>query len=103
MIFPKMVSAMAVSRLLAFARARAMLRGPRVTVGLEGPQLFCSATRGLPRGKGDSQPAHLPVEGIAADTELARHAADVAVVQVDLAQQCSALRLLQRIQGLRFG
>ena len=42
-------------------------------------------------GPRDAEPAHLPVEGVAADAEIARDVADVAALELQLAQQRLAL------------
>src|SRR4051812_47430960 len=52
---------------------------------------------------GDGEPMHLAIEGIAAHTELAREVAQVALRELELAQQHLALRSAERVERERLG
>src|SRR5262252_7596529 len=52
----------------------------------------------LPDRKRDAQPMHLPVEGVAADAELARDVAKVSALELQLPEQGVALRPSERVE-----
>src|SRR5712691_9248451 len=49
------------------------------------------------------QPMHFPVEGVAADAELACDVADVAMLEIQLPEQGLALRSSERIERVHLG
>jgi len=51
----------------------------------------------------DVQPLHFPVEGVAADAELACEVADVAMLDIQLPEQGLALRPSERIERIHPG
>src|SRR5712691_8714144 len=51
----------------------------------------------------DVQPMHFPVERVAADAELARDVADVAMLEIQLPEQRLALRSSERIERVHLG
>src|SRR5213082_2151355 len=51
----------------------------------------------------DVQPMHFPVEGVAADAELACEVADVAMLEVQLPEQGLAFRHSERIERIHPG
>src|SRR5437867_11930246 len=51
----------------------------------------------------DVQPMHFPVERVAADAELARDVADVAMLEIQLPEQGLALRSSERIERVHLG
>src|SRR5436190_13565400 len=52
---------------------------------------------------GDSEPMHLAIERVAAHAELAREAAQIALRELELAQQHLALRSAERVERERLG
>src|SRR5262247_1177916 len=86
-------------------------RSSRTTCGST-PATWASRRADLPAsvlgilgGPGDAQAVHLAVDGVAADAEVARDVADVAVLLLELAQQRRALGLAERVEplGARLG
>src|SRR5256885_498336 len=57
----------------------------------------------LPDRPLDVQPMHFPVQRVAADAELARDVADVAMLEIELAEQRLALGSSERVERVRLG
>src|SRR5881296_650329 len=57
----------------------------------------------LPDRPLDAQPLHFPVQRVAADAEIARDVADVAVLEIELPEQRLALGSAERVERVRLG